>query len=355
MLEGLDSVFRQTVSLFLLGVATLLFVLARRRFTQIPLLRPAPPEKPKPDCMVVIPARNEAGMIAHAIQSFPHDTVIVVDDASHDGTAAVSRKAGAGVLDTSKLNHRTSGKASACQSAAELLTSRWILFVDADTHYGPRVMEALVQGAESTGAIFLSAALTPAPSGLVEHLLAPYAQALFYTAVDPRLSPAAAFSGQCVLVRREAYEFAGGHGIIRRGFGEDLKLARLAERHRLKIGLVRAGNLGFFRFHTDSISDGMRRDAYRLMEVSATAGFQQWAAALLATLWLPLALWALASGDTWLAVGLGLLPYLWLAPWYRSWRLLFAPLAVYAVLPFLLPSIFTVLAGRRVEWKGRLI
>ena len=41
--------------------------------------------------MVVIPARNEEGLIGNAVSSLPPDTVIVVDDFSADKTAEVAR------------------------------------------------------------------------------------------------------------------------------------------------------------------------------------------------------------------------------------------------------------------------
>ena len=56
-----------------------------------------------PSVTVVVPALNDAGMLAHcladlAAQLRPADEVIVVDNGSSDGTAAVARAAGARVL-----------------------------------------------------------------------------------------------------------------------------------------------------------------------------------------------------------------------------------------------------------------
>src|SRR5580698_4352985 len=83
-----------------LGIAVLLiafFVRSRLNYLGIPKL-PAVKSDAAPDCMVIVPARNEEASIARAVKSFPHDTVIVVDDHSEDGTADVASKAGAGVL-----------------------------------------------------------------------------------------------------------------------------------------------------------------------------------------------------------------------------------------------------------------
>jgi len=44
-----------------------------------------------------------------------------------------------------------------------------------------------------------------------------------------------------------------------------------------------------------------------------------------------------------------------LLPWYRSWRAVLAPIAIYAMLPILFHSAIGALVGRPVEWKGRTI
>src|SRR5512142_782045 len=74
------------------------FYRARANYLRVPRLPPVRPGKTPPDCMVVIPARNEEGVVGGAVKSFPPDTVIVVDDHSTDKTADEARDAGAGVL-----------------------------------------------------------------------------------------------------------------------------------------------------------------------------------------------------------------------------------------------------------------
>jgi len=70
-----------------------IFVKSRVSYLRIPKLHAVARDGKPPDCMVVIPARNEEKVIARAVKSFPHDTVIVVDDHSEDGTAEVARQA----------------------------------------------------------------------------------------------------------------------------------------------------------------------------------------------------------------------------------------------------------------------
>src|SRR6202030_4027148 len=122
---------------------------ARRNFRALPLIPPLQASETPPDCMVVIPARNEEARIARAVGTLPHDTVIVVDDHSEDSTAETARKAGAGVLPAPKLSPGMPGKSNACLAGARVLTSRWILFADADTWYERGFLESAVAAAEA--------------------------------------------------------------------------------------------------------------------------------------------------------------------------------------------------------------
>ena len=93
-------------------VTSFLFVRARRRYLALPLLPLVKEGDAPPDCMVVIPARNEEGVVGAAVKSLPPDSVIVVDDHSTDATAEEAREAGAGVLDAPPLVAGASGNTS---------------------------------------------------------------------------------------------------------------------------------------------------------------------------------------------------------------------------------------------------
>ena len=87
----------------------------------------------KPYISVVIPVRNGSEHIDKCLRGFKGSTyeqyeVIVVDDASTDGTAEVAERAGAKVL---RLKEQ-SGPAAARNRGAEEAQGDIILFVDAD-------------------------------------------------------------------------------------------------------------------------------------------------------------------------------------------------------------------------------
>lgn len=335
---------------------SILLIRARLRFRSMPLLTPAEPGGTPPDCMVVIPARNEEGVIGRAVKSLPPDSVIVVDDGSEDDTAGVARNAGAGVLEIGELPRGVLGKPYACTVGAKVLTSRWILFADADTWYEPAFLASAVAAAQAGPFDFLSFDLPFEPRGFAEHVLAPYAKALFYSGVDPRRDPAAAFHGRCVLVRREAYEFVGGHGALLKDVAEDVRLAMLAQRHRMQLALLRAGPLGHARLHAgwSGLWAGLRRNALRFTAVRSWCGIRLLATAMLGALWLPVAGLLVFAAQPAAAAVVGVVPLALLRPWYRGWlHTLLAPLAVYLMLPILGNAALKALAGARADWKDR--
>jgi len=346
------------VAAMVFGIVTsILFWRARKNYLGMPLLPAAPAGETPPDCMVIIPARNEEGVVSAAVKSFPPDTVIVVDDRSTDKTADEARSAGAGVIEA-PLPKGALGKANACMEGARLLTSRWILFADADTRYRPGFLESVVQYADTSGLVFLSAHLTPQPKRLVEHLLEPYMTALLSSSATLQRDPTLLFNGQCILARREAYEFIGGHANVSKYVAEDLKLAQLARRHRMRSGVVRAANLGHARNYIGwrGARKMAERQALRFIHMEPKIGVTILLTALCAALWLPLAAWLAFTGHLLAAGILALLMMLQLWPWYgNSWRLLLAPLAVYAMLPLLLHGLITMFIKKHILWKGRKV
>ena len=339
-----------------LGVAALLilfFALALVRSILIPTLPAASSGAPAPDCMVVIPARNEAACIARAVAGFPHDTVIVVDDHSTDGTAEVARKAGAGVLLAPPLPSGATGKANACLAGSAVLSSKWILFADADTWYEPGFLEAAVARAESGEFAFVSFYPKLECETAAEAILAPYAQAIFFCGVERAADPTAIFNGQCMLVRREAYEFVGAHRAVLNTITDDVKLAALARRHRMKYATFRT-NLAHVRLREPWTA--FRRGALRFMAVRFWMGMTLVAAAGIAALWLPVLAWLIAQHHLRSAAMFGLLPVILALPWYGNpLRALGTPLAIYGMIPILWKGVTGALGRGRQSWKGRTI
>jgi chlorobactene glucosyltransferase len=349
----------QGVSLWVaLGIAVILiafFVRSRLNYLGIPKLSDARSGAEPPDCMVIVPARNEEATIARVVKSFPHDTVIVVDDHSVDGTAEAARQAGAGVLAAPDLSAQSIGKSSACAAGARVLRSRWVLFADADTWYDEGFLAAAVDSAEASGLSFLSIYLKPEFESVAEIVLVPCAVALYFAGVAPGGDATGLFNGQCVLVRREAYDFIGGHSAVVTSVIEDVKLAQLARRHRLKFATARS-NLGHVRFHPGGLWSGFERNAFRFVMVSPWIGTAIFAASFVSALWLPALIW-LAMDKQWAAAAaFSLLPTVLLAVWYRNpLRALLAPLGICGMFIVIANGLLAALTGRQLEWKGRAL
>jgi glycosyltransferase involved in cell wall biosynthesis len=341
----------------LLGI---LLVAGRRRYRALPVIPPIEPSSSArlPDCMVVIPARNEEAVVARAVRSLPPDTVIVVDDHSTDRTAEVAREAGAGVLTAPALPRNALGKPNACAFGAAALESRWVLFTDADTWFEPRFLDSVVACAEASNLSLLSIYLDPDYHGLAEHTLVPYARALAFAGFGVVDAPPGLFRDQCLLARREPYLFIGGHGAVLTQLSEDVKLTRLAERHRLALAVARASHLGHVRLYTGyaGIRAGIERQAFRFMALPSTVGVAILLAALSAALWLPVLAWLLWDRQWIAAAAFFAVPTFLLLPWYPHKRTaLLAPLAIYWILPVLAAAFLSAVFGRPVEWKGRTV
>ncbi|MDP8988859.1 MAG: glycosyltransferase family 2 protein [Acidobacteriota bacterium] len=325
---------------------------ARRNYCGLPQLAPLQAGSDQQvDCMVVIPARNEEGNIGDAVRSLPPDSVIVVDDFSWDHTAKEARAAGAGVLRAPHPITGAVGKSNACIEGARVLTSRWILFADADTRFEPGFLESAVAAAEAGKIDFLSVYLRADFGTLWESAVAPYGVALYFCGINPRADPASAFNGQCMLVNRAAYEFIGGHKAVLGDVCEDVKLAALAKRHRMKFAVMRAPRLGRVHIRPSDFA----RNARRFAEGSLGRGLWIALAAGGWTLWLPMLVVLSVRHQFPAAIAWALVPSVFLSPWYGGARAILAPAGIYAILPRLLRGALDAATGRHVKWKGRVI
>jgi len=100
-----------------------------------------------PTVSVVIAAYNAAATIHEAIesaahQSYPPVEVIVVDDGSTDGTAAVAEASG---LASAVLRQRNQGPSRARNTGIEVATGAWIALLDADDAWHADKLRSQIQ------------------------------------------------------------------------------------------------------------------------------------------------------------------------------------------------------------------
>lgn len=313
-----------------------------------------------PDVAVIVPARNEEANIGRLLASFPPDMVTVVDDHSTDRTAEIAREAEARVIEAPELPAGALGKPNACMAGAMATEAEWLLFVDADTHYARVFLPSLLHYAVEEDLEMVSVFLKQETVTLAEKMLLPYAFALYFTGVNSsRVNgrPATEFlaNGQCLLVKRRAYQAMGGHAAVAKSVIEDVALAKLAAEKGIRTRVTRAEHMGYVRMYDSfgAILRGFEKNSFRFLQQNPLTGIQVVLASILLTSWLPVMALLLLEGYKRHALLFAFVPSLVLFPWYRNASALLAPAAIYVFQIVALNGMVKTLTGRKSVWKGR--
>ncbi|HVX87399.1 MAG TPA: glycosyltransferase family 2 protein [Gemmatimonadales bacterium] len=358
-----------------------------------PALKEFPPRTGRP-LSVIIPARNEAGMIERCVHSILRSTytpleVIVVDDRSTDDTAAiVERMIGSdpslstGTGPRLRLVHGADlpagwyGKPWACVQGLRASTGEILCFTDADTVHEPELLARSVSGMEAMGASLFT--VMPFQECLTwsERLILPqffYLRAArFHPSVVNRARRAkdAIANGQFILMTRAEYERIGTHEKVKHEVAEDLALGQEVMLAGGKVRMVYALEYMRTRMYTHwaHLREGFSKNLFlgsrrSLKEHPIFARFVSYLVGATFLIWLlpPAALLLRALGvDVW-AQG----PALWatgssVAFWVTFsmaigvpfwWGLLY-PIGALGAFDIALLS--AIRGKRRVEWKGRV-
>jgi hopene-associated glycosyltransferase HpnB len=189
----------------------------------------------------VIPARNEAAVVAQSISSlagqiYPGEfRVVLVDDDSIDGTADIARRADTSgrltIIRAAPLPSGWTGKLWAVSQGVEHAGAPdYLLLTDADIVHPPENLAALVARAES-GYDLVSYMAKLQCCSLAERALIPAFVFFFFLLYppswirDPKHKTAGA-AGGCILIRREMLERIGGIAAISSELIDDCALAR---------------------------------------------------------------------------------------------------------------------------------
>ncbi|WP_267393539.1 MULTISPECIES: glycosyltransferase [unclassified Sphingomonas] len=215
------------------------FWLARQRDTRG--LPPAPAAWPS--VVAVVPARDEADVIARSIgslaaQDYPGEfRIILVDDGSSDGTGDIAMGLASGRVTAMRgkpLAPGWTGKLWAVsQGIAAAGTPTYLWLTDADIEHAPETLRTLVTRAEGGGLGLVSLMAKLRCDHLAERALIPafvyFFQMLYpFSRVNGRGAGAAA--GGCMLVRRTTLEAAGGIAAIRGALIDDCTFGALIKR-----------------------------------------------------------------------------------------------------------------------------
>ncbi|HSA93627.1 MAG TPA: glycosyltransferase [Terriglobales bacterium] len=332
---------------------------------------------------VVVPARDEAAVIAQSVQSLVQQTfggplhIFVVDDGSSDETASVAREAAgrAGKADALTVTEGRpvpsgwSGKVWALEQGVERareLQPRFLLFTDADVVHAPESVATLVGQAERGGYDLASFMVKLRCQTPAEKLLIPAFVFFFFKLYPPtwiadaRRDTAGA-AGGCLLIRPEALERAGGLAAIRGEIIDDCALARAVKKTGGRVWLGLTPTTASIREYGSPAAIGrmISRTAFNQLQHS-TLLLLGALAAMVATYLLPVAL--VASGRplptllgtlAWGAMTAAYLPMVWFYG-LAGWWALSLPLVALFYMGATVHSALQYWAGRGGEWKGRV-
>jgi hopene-associated glycosyltransferase HpnB len=339
---------------------------------------PAPPRR----VVIVIPARNEAETIAETVSSLSRQTfggflhLIVVDDASTDGTAKIAVTAAGrsgfsahlSVVRAAALPPGWTGKLWALSqgiAAAAAFAPDYLLFTDADILHARDSIDTLVSRAERDARDLVSHMVRLSTATRIERLLIPAFVFFFFKLYPPRwiADPSkrtAGAAGGCILIRPRVLERIGGIAAIRSRIIDDCALARAVKEGGGRIWLGLAPKTRSLRVYRSAAELGamISRTAFSqlghsYLMLAATA------LGLLCTYVAPVAL--LFSGSP-AAVGLGLLAWALMSlcylPMVRFYELppywcLSLPVIALFYLGAVLHSAVQYARGRGGFWKGR--
>ena len=214
--------------------------------------------------IAVIPARDEADMIAHSVGSLLQQnysgrfSIVLVDDQSTDGTAAAALAAASAggqperlriVTGTSPPSGWTGKLWAMRQGLAAVETSEdapeFVLFSDADIRYAPHVLSRLVTIAHARKSVLTSLMVKLNCESATERWLTPafvfFFQMLYpFPWVNDPARRTAAAAGGCMLVRREALRAAGGLDPLRSALIDDCAFGAIMKRQGpIWLGLTR--------------------------------------------------------------------------------------------------------------------
>ncbi len=222
---------------------------------------------------VCIPARNERHTLPFLIadlreQETGHDLrVLILDDASTDGTAAAAQEA---IGNDPRFTVRTSqdepppgwvGKQWACQRLADDAArdkSGLLVFLDADVRLSPVALDSAVHALEESSAGLVSIWPHQVTGSVAENLLQPLLAWSWLAMVPVRLAnrslrPSLAVAcGQFLVTSTDAYRSIGGHARIRGSLVDDLDLAREYRRNGHRTAVVLGGAVASCRMYSSA-------------------------------------------------------------------------------------------------------
>ena len=340
------------------------------------------PKQPvHPFVSVLIPARNESRNIEACLegllaQNYPNYEVLVYDDRSEDDTAKKVKQFNdpkLELIEGGALPEDWHGKHHACHQLAERATGTWWLFVDADTTHAPEMLEQAIDYAVRHEVDLLSAFVNQQTKTLGEKLMVPFPFWIIFSLLPMLVGrlfkwPAfAAANGQFMLFNADSYRMIGGHEAVRKEAVDDVALARLTVKRKLRWRMVdatRVSSCRMYRSFKESFL-GFKKNYFGILEYRIILSVFIWSWLFYLQWFAPLVLFidarspmldARLSTLAWISVGLmaGLWGHFALRMRQSIWVVVLYPFIMTGAVIIGFVSMITTLIAPQ-QWKGRAL
>lgn len=338
-----------------------------------------PATAPPTQVSLLIPARDEAGGIAEAVQTALASEgvwleVVVLDDHSSDATAQIVRLLAADhpavrLIAGEPLPQGWNGKQYACYRLAAAARYDRLVFIDADVRLSSDALRRLVAYQDRHHAALLSAFPHQVTGTWLEKWLIPMMHFIllgFLPIARMRQSRQKAYAagcGQLFITRRSDYQTAGTHSVIKHSRHDGIKLPAAYRAAGLSTDVVDGTPIACCRMYRSApeVVRGLLKNATegiaapRLIVpftmILLGGSLLPWVAVVLAS---ARGQWAAAAVAT-AALAVGHLPRALAATQFRqSWQgVVFHTPAVTLFIAIQWLALFNHLLGRQVSWRGR--
>jgi len=324
------------------------------------------------DITVLIPARNEAHVIATTLSSLRTQeqglAIILVDDRSTDGTVALAKASGTEnlhIVSGESLPEHWTGKLWALEQGFRHVHTPLTLLLDADIKLGPGIVGVLQRKLKENSLHLISLMACMRMARFWERLLMP-AFVYFFKMLYPfhlsnsGFTGVAAAAGGCILLETRVIKEMGGFKAIRNELIDDCALAKRVKLLgcRTWIGLTHSVHSLRSYEHLAGIWDMVARTSFCQLRYSAIL-LVGTTVIMLLVFWLPVAglffPTAIAKIVSAAAFGGLILSYLPTLRFYglpRRWALAL-PLIATLYLAMTWSSAIRFLFGEGSTWKGR--